>query len=138
MHCIVHVWVWSRYDYTAADDDEISVKDGDVLLDVMPDQAGWVAATHARTGARGTLPASYVTRGPQQPVKSSGSMQTQVEAPRDAGVGIDGAGPHVGAEAASDSATDGALEGGGQSTRAQKRAAARAKRAASEPASGRP
>lgn len=48
------------YDYTAADDDEVSFMDGDEIVDVERIDEGWMYGRVARTGQQGMLPANYV------------------------------------------------------------------------------
>ncbi|XP_033913943.2 LIM and SH3 domain protein 1-like [Acipenser ruthenus] len=48
------------YDYSAADEDEISFLDGDVILNVQVIDDGWMYGTVERTGDTGMLPANYV------------------------------------------------------------------------------
>lgn len=48
------------YDYTAADDDEVSFMDGDEIVDVEQIDEGWMFGRVARTGQQGMLPANYV------------------------------------------------------------------------------
>ncbi|XP_054470687.1 nebulin [Anoplopoma fimbria] len=48
------------YDYGAADNDEISFKDGDVIVNVQAIDEGWMYGTVQRTGKTGMLPANYV------------------------------------------------------------------------------
>ncbi|XP_043550126.1 nebulin-like [Chiloscyllium plagiosum] len=48
------------YDYSAADADEVSFKDGDVLMNVQSIDEGWMYGTVQRTGMTGMLPANYV------------------------------------------------------------------------------
>ncbi|XP_047656732.1 LIM and SH3 domain protein 1 isoform X1 [Tachysurus fulvidraco] len=48
------------YDYTAADEDEVSFLDGDVIVDVQPIDEGWMYGRVERTGQQGMLPANYV------------------------------------------------------------------------------
>lgn len=48
------------YDYAAADDDEVSFMDGDVILDVQQIDEGWMFGRVERTGQSGMLPANYV------------------------------------------------------------------------------
>ncbi|XP_072173655.1 LIM and SH3 domain protein 1-like [Diadema setosum] len=48
------------YDYTAADSDEVSFVEGDVILDGEIIDAGWMTGTVARTGEHGMLPSNYV------------------------------------------------------------------------------
>uniref|UniRef100_A0A3B4DVU7 LIM and SH3 domain protein 1 n=1 Tax=Pygocentrus nattereri TaxID=42514 RepID=A0A3B4DVU7_PYGNA len=48
------------YDYTAADEDEVSFVDGDLIVDVQPIDEGWMYGRVERTGQQGMLPANYV------------------------------------------------------------------------------
>nr|XP_033800807.1 nebulin isoform X21 [Geotrypetes seraphini] len=48
------------YDYMAVDDDEVSFKDGDAILNVQAIDEGWMYGTVQRTGKTGMLPANYV------------------------------------------------------------------------------
>ncbi|XP_043930823.1 nebulin isoform X2 [Protopterus annectens] len=48
------------YDYIAADDDEVSFKDGDVILNVQYIDEGWMYGTVQRSNKTGMLPANYV------------------------------------------------------------------------------
>lgn len=48
------------YDYTAADADEVSFKDGDAIVNVQAIDEGWMYGTVQRTGKTGMLPANYV------------------------------------------------------------------------------
>ncbi|XP_041057267.1 nebulin isoform X9 [Carcharodon carcharias] len=48
------------YDYSAADADEVSFKDGDFLMNVQSIDEGWMYGTVQRTGLTGMLPANYV------------------------------------------------------------------------------
>lgn len=48
------------YDYVAADEDEVSFSDGDVILDVQQIDEGWMFGRVERTGKQGMLPANYV------------------------------------------------------------------------------
>ncbi|XP_036944236.1 LIM and SH3 domain protein 1 isoform X2 [Acanthopagrus latus] len=48
------------YDYSAADEDEVSFMDGDVIIDVQQIDEGWMYGCVERTGQRGMLPANYV------------------------------------------------------------------------------
>ncbi|KAE8299722.1 Nebulin [Larimichthys crocea] len=52
--------VRAMYDYTAADNDEVSFKDGDVIVNVQAIDEGWMYGTVQRTGKTGMLPANYV------------------------------------------------------------------------------
>uniref|UniRef100_A0A8C6SGU5 SH3 domain-containing protein n=1 Tax=Neogobius melanostomus TaxID=47308 RepID=A0A8C6SGU5_9GOBI len=47
------------YDYSAADNDEVSFKDGDVIVNVQAIDEGWMYGTVQRTGKTGMLPANY-------------------------------------------------------------------------------
>jgi len=48
------------YDYDAADSDEISFRDGDLMIQCQPIDDGWMTGTCQRSGQRGMLPANYV------------------------------------------------------------------------------
>jgi hypothetical protein len=48
------------YDYTAADDDEVSFMEGDTISDVNVIDDGWMEGTVDRTGQHGMLPSNYV------------------------------------------------------------------------------
>lgn len=52
--------VRALYDYAAADSDEVSFKDGDVIVNVQSIDEGWMYGTVQRTGKTGMLPANYV------------------------------------------------------------------------------
>nr|XP_033773705.1 LIM and SH3 domain protein 1 [Geotrypetes seraphini] len=48
------------YDYKAADEDEVSFQDGDIISNVQQIDEGWMYGTVERTGDTGMLPANYV------------------------------------------------------------------------------
>ncbi|KAK9397061.1 LIM and SH3 domain protein 1 [Crotalus adamanteus] len=48
------------YDYSAADEDEVSFQDGDIIINVQQIDDGWMYGTVERTGDTGMLPANYV------------------------------------------------------------------------------
>ncbi|XP_051531135.1 LIM and SH3 domain protein 1-like [Myxocyprinus asiaticus] len=48
------------YDYTAADEDEVSFADGDLIVDVQQIDEGWMFGRVERTGQQGMLPSNYV------------------------------------------------------------------------------
>ncbi|XP_057682092.1 LIM and SH3 domain protein 1-like [Corythoichthys intestinalis] len=48
------------YSYTAAEADEVSLQEGDLIGDVEFIDEGWVFGSNQRTGQRGMLPANYV------------------------------------------------------------------------------
>ena len=50
------------YDYNAADDDEVSFSEGDIIVDVEVIDEGWMTGRVERTGQHGMLPANYVER----------------------------------------------------------------------------
>ncbi|XDV30568.1 hypothetical protein PO909_033468 [Leuciscus waleckii] len=52
--------VRAMYDYAGADNDEVSFKDGDVIVNVQSIDEGWMYGTVQRTGKTGMLPANYV------------------------------------------------------------------------------
>ncbi|KAM6951129.1 LIM and SH3 domain protein 1-like [Aplochiton taeniatus] len=48
------------YSYTAADADEVSLQEGDIILDGQKIDEGWMYGRIQRTGQQGMLPANYV------------------------------------------------------------------------------
>ncbi|XP_056307119.1 LIM zinc-binding domain-containing Nebulette-like isoform X2 [Danio aesculapii] len=48
------------YDYSAQDHDEVSFRDGDVIINAQRIDDGWMFGTVQRTGRSGMLPANYV------------------------------------------------------------------------------
>lgn len=48
------------YSYTAAEADEVSLQEGDVVLNVESIDDGWVFGCNERTGQKGMLPANYI------------------------------------------------------------------------------
>nr|XP_046219149.1 nebulin isoform X7 [Oncorhynchus gorbuscha] len=52
--------VRAMYDYSSADSDEVSFKDGDVIVNVQAIDEGWMYGTVQRSGKTGMLPANYV------------------------------------------------------------------------------
>lgn len=48
------------YDYEAADGEEVSFNEGDVIVDVQVIDEGWMRGTVERTGVNGMLPSNYV------------------------------------------------------------------------------
>lgn len=48
------------YSYMAAEADEVSLAEGDLILDVETIDEGWMFGCNQRTGQRGLLPANYV------------------------------------------------------------------------------
>ncbi|XP_044517489.1 LIM and SH3 domain protein 1-like [Gracilinanus agilis] len=48
------------YDYSAADEDEVSFQDGDTIVNVQQIDDGWMYGTVERTGDTGMLPANYM------------------------------------------------------------------------------
>lgn len=52
----------AMYDYVAADKDEVSFNENDMIVDVEPIDEGWMFGTVRRTGLRGMLPSNYVER----------------------------------------------------------------------------
>lgn len=59
LHVLQKVSV-ALYDYTAADDDEISFVEGDNIIQCDPIDEGWMNGTVERTGETGMLPSNYV------------------------------------------------------------------------------
>ncbi|KAI6240093.1 hypothetical protein M3Y99_00494300 [Aphelenchoides fujianensis] len=54
--------VKALFDYTASDTDEISFKEGDVIVDCSSVDEGWYIGTHKTTLEKGMLPANYVEK----------------------------------------------------------------------------
>ncbi|XP_069504693.1 nebulette isoform X3 [Ambystoma mexicanum] len=50
----------AMYDYSAQDEDEVSFRDGDYIMNVQPIDDGWMYGTVQRTGKSGMLPANYI------------------------------------------------------------------------------
>ncbi|KAM9336094.1 LIM and SH3 domain protein 1-like isoform 1-T1 [Symphorus nematophorus] len=50
----------AMYSYAAAEADEVSLQEGDLISDVEPIDEGWMFGCNMRTGQRGLLPANYV------------------------------------------------------------------------------
>jgi len=50
----------AQYDYTAADDDEVSFMEGDIILNMESIDEGWCTGTVARTGQTGMIPSNYI------------------------------------------------------------------------------
>ena len=50
------------YDYVAADEDEISFSEGDIIIDVTVIDDGWMEGRVQRTGQYGMLPSNYVEK----------------------------------------------------------------------------
>ena len=48
------------YDYQAADDDEISFQEGDIIVQAQPVGGGWYFGVVEGSGASGMLPGNYV------------------------------------------------------------------------------
>ncbi|XP_033646915.1 LIM and SH3 domain protein 1-like isoform X2 [Asterias rubens] len=48
------------YDYAAADEDEVSFREGDVIIDATVIDDGWMEGRVESTGAHGMLPSNYV------------------------------------------------------------------------------
>jgi len=50
------------YDYAAADDDEVSFIEGDIIINGEIIDDGWMTGTVTRTGEHGMLPSNYVEK----------------------------------------------------------------------------
>ncbi|XP_053324164.1 nebulette isoform X3 [Spea bombifrons] len=48
------------YDYSAQEDDEVSFRDGDYIVNVQQIDKGWMYGTVQRTGKAGMLPSNYI------------------------------------------------------------------------------
>lgn len=52
----------AMYDYQAADSDEVSFMDGDIIIECQSVDPGWMTGRVERTGQYGMLPSNYVER----------------------------------------------------------------------------
>ncbi|NP_001088329.1 nebulette [Xenopus laevis] len=50
----------AMYDYCAQDEDEVSFREGDYIVNVQPIDEGWMYGTVQRSGKNGMLPANYI------------------------------------------------------------------------------
>ena len=50
----------AMYDYDAGDEDEVSIKEGDIVINGEVIAEGWMVGTNTRTGQHGMLPSNYV------------------------------------------------------------------------------
>ena len=50
------------YDYSAADDDEVSFMEDDIITEVTVIDDGWMEGRVERTGQYGMLPSNYVEK----------------------------------------------------------------------------
>lgn len=57
---INYLVVRALYDYAAADDDEVSFQEGDIITQAQEVGGGWYFGVVERTGASGMLPGNYV------------------------------------------------------------------------------
>jgi len=48
------------YDYDAADNDEVTIHEGDIIVDVEIMDEGWAMGTVESTGQRGMIPSNYI------------------------------------------------------------------------------
>jgi nebulin len=55
-----YISVRALYDYQAADDDEVSFNEGDIISQAQEVGGGWYFGVVERTGASGMLPGNYV------------------------------------------------------------------------------
>jgi hypothetical protein len=61
----------AQYDYAAADSDEVSFSEGDIIINVSPASEGWVNGTVEKTGASGMLPENYVVEEGAAPAETA-------------------------------------------------------------------
>jgi hypothetical protein len=54
-------WV-AEYDYAAADEEEITLTEGDIIINVEAVDDGWVRGTIKATGVSGMMPDNYITK----------------------------------------------------------------------------
>ena len=52
----------AQYDYTAADEDEVSFQEGDIIVNVEVIDDGWVTGTVEKTGQTGMIPSNYIEK----------------------------------------------------------------------------
>jgi hypothetical protein len=57
---VISITFKALYDYQAADDDEISFCEGDIIVQAQPVGGGWYFGVVERSGASGMLPGNYV------------------------------------------------------------------------------
>jgi len=57
-------WI-AQFDYVAADKDEVSFSDGDIIIKVKEVDEGWVSGTVEKTGESGMLPSNYIEPAPE-------------------------------------------------------------------------
>ena len=50
----------AMYDYDDGDEDEVSIKEGDIVINGEVIAEGWMVGTNTRTGLHGMLPSNYV------------------------------------------------------------------------------
>jgi len=50
----------AMYDYDAQDNDEVTIHENDVILDVEILDEGWAMGTVESTGQRGMIPSNYI------------------------------------------------------------------------------
>jgi len=50
------------FDYTAADEDEVSFREGDIIVEPNVIDDGWMEGRVERTGQFGMLPSNYVEK----------------------------------------------------------------------------
>ena len=50
----------AMYDYESQDSDEVSFRDGDIIINAAFIDEGWMTGTVQRSGKFGMLPANYV------------------------------------------------------------------------------
>jgi len=48
------------YEYDAADEDEVTIKEGDIIINAEIVAEGWMVGTNSRTGHTGMMPSNYV------------------------------------------------------------------------------
>lgn len=56
---VTNAW-FALYDYTAADETEVSFAEGDMIINVAESESGWKSGTVASTGQTGMMPANYI------------------------------------------------------------------------------
>uniref|UniRef100_A0A8C9VGQ3 SH3 domain-containing protein n=1 Tax=Scleropages formosus TaxID=113540 RepID=A0A8C9VGQ3_SCLFO len=56
----LHSTYRAMYDYMAQDNDEVSFRDGDMIINAQSIDEGWMYGTVQRTGKSGMFPANYM------------------------------------------------------------------------------
>eukprot|EP00049_Salpingoeca_infusionum_P017312 m.352516 g.352516 ORF g.352516 m.352516 type:complete len:395 (+) comp16544_c0_seq1:389-1573(+) len=77
----------AQYDYEATDADEVSFKEGDIIINVAPVSEGWVNGTVESTGANGQLPDNYIVEEGAAPAPEAAPEEQAAPAEAEAPAG---------------------------------------------------